>query len=130
MSTFSEPAGAGPDGQNDHHSPGVPPSADQRPSGAMDSEYRRTPSAELTALASHLRRISDRVEHLATAHTELADLVSQHLAPEITALRNDTVEQLAAHAAEIHQILTAAEARQTPLNRALPRVAGPGSGYG
>jgi hypothetical protein len=114
VSTFSESAGAGPDGQNQQYSPGVPAPAEQRDGGAVGSGDRRSPTAELTALAAHLRRISDRVEQVATAHTELAALVSERLAPEITALRNDTVEQLSAQAAQIHQILTATEAVHHP----------------
>jgi hypothetical protein len=66
----------------------------------MDPRDGRGPTAELTALAAHLRRISDRVGQVASAHTELANLVSERLAPELTALRNYTGEQLAVHAAQ------------------------------
>lgn len=114
MSTFSGSTGIGPDGENEQYSPDMPASAERRPSGGTDSRDEHIPTAESTALAAHLRRISDRLDQVASTHTELANLVSEHLSPEITALRNDTGQQLATHAAQIHQILTATEARHNP----------------
>lgn len=67
-------------------------------------DHRPTDTAELTALAAHLRRLADHIAELTAAHTTLNTLVTTTLGPELAALRHDSAEQLANHTAQIRQL--------------------------
>lgn len=78
-----------------------------------DEPFNPTPTAELTALAAHLRRLSDRVERMASMHANLADAVSGQMVPQLVELRHDSAERFALHATQIQQLLDAVETRKT-----------------
>lgn len=100
---------------NHHGSPSAtaPPENDL-PTGIQANP---SPTAELTALAAHLRRLTVQLHRLETTHTELATTVSTQLAPELTALRTETLEQLARHDTHIHQLTAATPTKaRSPVN--------------
>jgi hypothetical protein len=78
----------------------------------MGSPLNQSPTVELTSLAAHLRRLSDRIDQISEAHTELAATISTQLAPELGSLRNECLEQLGLHAEQIHQLNARAAAKQ------------------
>ena len=63
------------------------------------------PSAELTALAGHLRRISDRVEDLYTRCDQLTDTLIATVLPRLDSITTDTAAQLAEHSDQVQQLL-------------------------
>jgi hypothetical protein len=98
-----------PDGYQPIRPPTPPDTTSHRSTSAQVS-----PTAELTALAVHLRRLSARAEELNASHTALASLVTSNLQPEIAALRRDSTEQLAIQAAQIHRLCTAHASEHPP----------------
>ncbi|MGQ0480398.1 MAG: hypothetical protein ACT4O0_05135 [Pseudonocardia sp.] len=64
-----------------------------------------SPTAELTALAAHLRRLADRVDHVDSRADELSDALTGLVLPQLAELRKDTADQLAEHTAQVQQLI-------------------------
>jgi hypothetical protein len=79
-----------------------------------DARLNPSPTAESTAYAAHLRRLADQLQRIEASHTDLATTIPTELAPELTALRNETREQLALHHAQIRQLTKAAKTEHNP----------------
>jgi hypothetical protein len=54
------------------------------------------------------------MHRLDSAHTDLATTVSTHLAPELAALRGETLQQLALHHTQLGQLIAAANTEHNP----------------
>jgi hypothetical protein len=68
-------------------------------------------------LAREVRLLHDRVERFTRLHTDLAAEVSEHLGPELAAMRQDHVEQLGRMQAQLDEILeTVGAARNRPVD--------------
>jgi hypothetical protein len=74
----------------------------------------RTPGREETALAAEVRRIREKVDRTAELHTALAATVSEQLAPELGALRQATVDELASLRGDLNEVLETLNKEKNP----------------
>lgn len=79
----------------------------------MGSPFNQSPTAELTALAAHLRQLSSRIDQIAAAHAELDTTISTQITPELIELRTERLERLALQAEQIQQDRTSSTTRQS-----------------
>jgi hypothetical protein len=73
-----------------------------------------TPGREQTALAAEVRRIREKVDQTAELHTALAATVSEQLAPELGALRQATVDELASLRGDLNEVLETLNRENNP----------------
>jgi hypothetical protein len=88
----------------------LPPPANGYPTLPPSGPLNPSPTAELTALAAHLRRLADRVDALETRYGELTAALTDTVLPQLTDLREHTTDQLTAdqlteHTSRLQQLL-------------------------
>jgi hypothetical protein len=95
-----------------------PPPNNGHTSDPLFGPNNPSPTAELTALAAHLRRMADRVEDLDTRCDQLAEILTATVLPRLTSVATDTAAQLAEHSEQVQQLLETLTKRRTvePLN--------------
>jgi hypothetical protein len=96
----------------DHHPHRQPtPTAKSTPPGGA---LTPGPTAELTALAAHLRRLAERLDDLDTRSGQLTDTLTNQILPQLNQLRADTTDQLAHHTRQVQHLLDTLTPYTTP----------------
>jgi hypothetical protein len=64
-----------------------------------------SPTAELSALAAHLRRLADQITDLDTRYNQISDTLTATVLPRLDSIGEDTTAQLAEHTDAVQQLL-------------------------
>jgi hypothetical protein len=83
----------------------TPPTAAGSATPPPSGPHNPSPTAELTALTTHLHRLADRIEDLDTRCRENTDTLTDKVIPGLAQVHAQTTAQLAAHHEQVQHLL-------------------------